>query len=99
MADYLLRHQYKNVVENLYRLPEFGYKYIPRHYEEALLAYAALPGNKDFDLHKYHINPQTLHDFHDLERILSSFKGNKMEACNSITAKYGDTYWAYLLYN
>jgi hypothetical protein len=99
MADYLLTRKYKKVVENLDKLPEFGYKEIPRIYEEALLAYASLPANKDFDLHKYHINPNTLHDFNDLEKILRSFKGNKMQACNSIMAKYGDTFWAYLLYN
>ncbi|MBN1456840.1 MAG: hypothetical protein JW912_03205 [Sedimentisphaerales bacterium] len=39
MASYLLTGQVNKIAENISRLHEFGYKKIPRHYQEALLIY------------------------------------------------------------
>ncbi len=50
MAYYLLECRPDEVAQNISRLDDFGYREIPRHYEEALLIQASLTG-QPVDLH------------------------------------------------
>ena len=97
MAYYLMTRQLNKFISNLNLFTHFGYVTLPRHYQEAILAYVAGKGKEKFDL-PYHPSTKTMSDFKGLWNLLSSYKGDKDAAYNSIMEKYGNTYWAYLLY-
>ena len=97
MAYYLMKRQLNKFITNLNMFTNFGYKTLPRHYQEAILAYVAGKGKEKFNL-PYHPDMKTINDFKGLWTILGNYKGNKDAAYNSVMQKYGNTYWAYLLY-
>lgn len=97
MAYYLLNCQLSKFIHNLNLFRNFGYSNIPRHYEEAILAYIAGKGREKFNLN-YHPRAETVNDFLGFSKILSEYGGNKPAAYNSIMRKYATTYWAYFLY-
>jgi len=98
MAYYLLNRQLGNFIHNLKLFPYFGYGKIPRHYEEAILAYVAGKGREKFNLLNYRPSKETINDFNAFRKVLGSYGGDKFAAYNSIMTKYHNTYWAYLIY-
>jgi hypothetical protein len=98
MAYYLLKRQLGNFIRNLKLFPYFGYSKIPRHYEEAILAYLAVKGSEKFNLLNYRLSKQTINDFTAFRKVLNSYGGDKFAAYYTIMAKYSNTYWAYLIY-
>jgi hypothetical protein len=97
MAYYLLNRKLSKFTRNLNLFQNFGYLNIPRHYEEAILAYVAGKGSEKFNL-KYHPRTEIVNDFLAFSKILREYGGNKSAAYNSIMRKYATTYWAYFLY-
>lgn len=99
MAHYLLKRNVKKFISHLEDLSNYGYDKIPRHYEEALLAYLSQPKHEPVRLKNYKIDDKTIKDFEELLIILRSYRGNKKAAYSAIMARFGNTYWAYLLYS
>jgi hypothetical protein len=105
MATYLLTGQVEKIALNIYRLKEFGYKKMPRHYEEAMLVYAALRlqrfGEK-INPHDLSISPETIQRYHEYNATgwqaqLRYSKSMNHEMIRQLMAKdFGDTYMFYL---
>jgi hypothetical protein len=97
MAHCLLEGQIGRFVKNLFRLNDYDYPEIPRHFEEAMLIYNQLTGGKGITLQGKKISEQTIRKFNDFNRIKAKYNNNKTAARNELM-KYRDTYWYYGLY-
>jgi len=98
MAYYLLNGQFEAFEENLKRLDDFGYKNIPRAFEEAIL-YDNFMKKKQLDLHGRKISAESQQRFSGfLEMLLGRYKGNKNAAYVELAKNYGDCYFFYCIY-
>jgi hypothetical protein len=99
MAYYLLTGQLNNFMKDLPRARAFGYEKLPRHFEEAVLLYFGLGGERNPELLKgFKISNLAIQRFQQFQKILSDYKDNKPAAFNELKKQYGDTYWFYALY-
>ena len=98
MAFYLLNLLLEDFVEQLDGLDAFDYPDIPRHYEEALLIYEDLTGEK-VDLRGRQISPQTHRAYRELTRMLADLRqpGSRQSVPEAIAANFGNTYFYYYL--
>jgi hypothetical protein len=96
MAHYLLNRQLDKFVENLPRLDDFGYKNIPRHYQEAILIYEAAT-NKEVNLGRRNFDNEVLNQFKEISAIITSRNINDMEP-GKLEPKYGKTYFFYCIF-
>lgn len=71
-----------------------GYKHIPRHYQEALV-FVWTQQHSSFQGMPWSISPEVMREVGEFARIHLS---RKPEAKNLLQARFGDTYWYYLLY-
>jgi len=71
---------------------------LPEIYEEALIARQAFARSADPKISAIPVRKSTLSRFEDFERILKKHGGKSDEAYRELAAKYGRTYWFYLLY-
>jgi hypothetical protein len=94
MVYCLLEGKISLFAKHLYRLNEFNYRRIPRHFEEALLIYNQLTKGKGINLTKTKISQETTQKFNDFNRILAKYQRNKTAARQELE-KYRDTYWFY----
>jgi hypothetical protein len=99
MAYYLLARQLGDLADNLYRLRDFDYPTIPRHYQEALLLYMLKIKKRDIDLYGYKISPSFIQRFNDFNLTLRKHRGDKEQARRELMNKHGNTYWYYVLYS
>lgn len=101
MAHYLLSMKPENIVPHLDRLAAYNIPELPRHLQEALLAYqrhVLLESKQTVNLRGRTIHPEIQRRFERFLEILTSFQGNA-EAARAIMAReLGDTYWYYSLY-
>ena len=97
MASYLLNGQLDNFVRNLYRLQNFNYSRIPRHYEQAILIYISTV-KKRVNLHGFQISSETLQQFEGFNQIMSRYEWNIQPAFNELAKNYSDSYWFYYIY-
>jgi hypothetical protein len=95
MAALLLDKNLGDFAANIYRIKELGYKSIPVHYEEALLAYMSYL-KKDIVPEGYTISPATRNRLADYANTIYSFGDNTEKAARDMAAKFGNTYWYYL---
>ncbi len=99
MALYLLSDNLGQFASEISRLKDLGYDEIPRHYQEALLLYIAVYGNRNLpSLEGYKISAKTITRFKNFQDILKKFRGNKSLARNELYKNHGNTYWFYSLY-
>jgi len=98
MAYCLLEGQIGRFTNYLYRLNDFNYSKIPRHFEEAMLIYNQLTGGKGIALPGKDISEETIRKFDDFNKIMGKHKKNKKAAREELE-KYRDTYWFYGLYH
>jgi hypothetical protein len=97
MAWYLLTRQLERFERSLDRLDDFDYSRIPRHYEEAMLLYAA-ESRKPVDLRGRQISPETVERYKGFVQIYQSYWKNKQAAMSELASHYGDSYFFYYLY-
>ena len=94
MASYLMAKRNDLLVQNLYRLDDFGYSEVPRLYEEAVIVYSITtrkaPG--------YQISPKSLRRWEGFRQILTRYGGDVKAALNDLKEEYGATYFFYSLY-
>jgi len=98
MAFYLLSREPGKVAGNLGGLDAFGYRGIPRHYEEAVLFYMAQTGSQAVNLYGRQISPETQRRFHDFQQIVARHGNNEDALWNALVPRYGNTYWFYDLF-
>lgn len=99
MAYYLLNREIDPLLKYMQYLPVYGYKEIPRHYEEAMLAYLSLGGKDWNSLKDFNISSKSRRDFEDLANIVNSYGNDKAAYYGTVMSKYSGTYWTYLLFN
>ena len=95
MASMLLEKNLNGVADNIYRLKELGYKSIPAHYEEALLAYMSY-SKVNIVPEGYSISLTTQNLFAEYAKMFFSLNGNPDMAARAMYSKFGNTYWYYL---
>ena len=99
MAYFMLTGRLNDFMQELPRARTFGYDKLPRHFEEAVLLYLGLGGERDQELLKgFKISNRTIQRFRHFQKILSEHKGNQAAALNELRKQHGDTYWYYALY-
>jgi len=94
MACYLMGKQHSLLVQNLYRLGDFGYSEIPRLYEEVMIVYSVMTGKASVR----QISPESLERWEEFRQILIRYDGDVKAALNDLKEQYGDTYFFYNLY-
>ena len=94
MASLLLTRDLDKFAENVYRLKDLGYTYIPVHYEEAMLAYLD-HAKKNIVPAGYSISQETFIRLSGYVDIFNS-SSNRNSAARSLYPNYGGTYWFYM---
>ncbi|MBN1407529.1 MAG: hypothetical protein JW956_07065 [Calditrichaceae bacterium] len=98
MMYYLLKGDLNKFIENIDKMDTFGYKLIPRHFEEAMILYKALGYPKQFRIQSAHSDQTTLPRFREFQQIIAMHNGNKISAQKDLKKKFKNSYWYYLLY-
>ena len=99
MAYFLLERRLDAFMENIKRIRDFNYLSLPTHYEEALLIYMVISGERKIDLPGYRLSYATVNRYKELKEILNSYKGDKGAARKDLKKSVGDTFWYYLMYH
>ncbi|MHC4337111.1 MAG: DUF6057 family protein [Planctomycetota bacterium] len=95
MAWYLLTRELEKFAQNLWRLDDFEYLGIPRHYEEAVLIYEVLTGSK-VDIGGRRISPQTYERARGFSDISNRLRGSSQLTVMRATIRdYSDSYFFY----
>lgn len=94
MAYYLLGKRLDKFVENLWRLDDFDYVNIPRHYEEAILLYTDMT-KKKVDLRGRNIRQQRREPYVHFSSTIRKHSRNKKAAIKALKANFSDNYMFY----
>ncbi len=99
MAFHLLNWRLDKLVEELERLDGFDYPDIPRHYQEAILIYESISGQK-VALHGRQISPQTRQAYREFCQTLAPFfdVADRRGAWEALAQQFGDTYFFYYFF-
>lgn len=97
MAEYLTTNQLEKFVQNLWRLDDFDYQKVPRHYEEAILIYSKLT-RKEVDLHGRKISAETAERGGKFFSTLNYFTSDKKAAYNALAKDFGNSYFFYRVF-
>jgi hypothetical protein len=97
MSSLLLAKNLNEFAANIYRIKDFGYKEIPVHYEEALLMYMGAT-KRNAVPEGYGIRKATIQNFQNYAKAYgrASQSGKSVNAAESISRSFGNTYWFYL---
>ncbi len=95
MASFLLNKDLEHFTEYIGRLKDFGYREIPRHYEEALIAWM-LTTKKEMTPEGYAIRQSTLDNFSRYYDLLKQNGRNPEKAKQMLANPFGNTFWYYL---
>jgi len=94
MSWYLLTNQLDMFAKNVYRLDDFDYRGIPRHYEEAILCHNAMTGTW-INLGNRKISRQTAQRFEDFVAMSITYRNDPQKARKMLVKDFGDTYYYY----
>lgn len=98
VARLLLEKDIIGVTEQVKRMKDIGYGSIPRHIEEAVVAYNAYSG-KSADTGGLSVSAETAGRFRQYGSFISRTGGNKNMVRQSIKKSEKNTFWYYLQYN
>ncbi len=97
MAFYLLDRRPDKIVQNLHRLGDFGYRQIPRHYEEAVLIHAqGVPQPTALGDRK--IRAETIQRFQRFVERARPWLQQPHLAAAALAEEFGDSYFYYYLF-
>jgi hypothetical protein len=98
MIHFLLTLQLDKLVAELGRLDDFGYRDLPRHYEEALVRYQYQPDSRPVELRGRRIRPETARRFAQFVELVN--RGGLASAADrqALRRDFGNTYWYYHLF-
>jgi len=91
MAWYLTNRQLTRFVKRLEDFRDLGYETLPRHYEEAVMVYAAT-ARTTVQLRGYEPRDKVRRRMADFLRTLQRYGGNKQAARANLVQDHGDTY-------
>jgi hypothetical protein len=95
MACYLFAGQLDKIAENIGRLNQFGYQDVPTLYEEAMLIWYGLRGQK-LDLNKLNIKRETIKRYRRFVQLCNSMKTqNRQAVLQRIMGEFGTSYFFY----
>ena len=94
LARYLMSGQAARVVENLGRLADFGYREIPRHYEEAVLVHELATGAR-VNVPGFAVSEDARRRFAEFKRISRQFRNNPGEAMSHLAPRFGHSFFFY----
>jgi len=97
MADHLINKQLDGFVMHFRYLNNFGYTDIPRHYQEAILIYAA-EVKKHVNLGNYKIARGIQQRFNDFRYLAYANKNVPKAKLKVLLKDYSDTYYYYYLF-
>jgi hypothetical protein len=93
MGTFLLTGQEENVVKSMAMLRNFGYDEIPRHCEEATLAYLAKKNTASINLYGYKIRAETVRRFESFRALAGPCGSDPAKLWSALSATHVDTYW------
>ena len=94
MGMYLITKRPDGIVKNIPLLKTFGYKRIPRLYEEAIIIYE-LVTKKKVDLQGYKISDETLANYRKFNDINLRYASNQQAMVAEYEKSLGDSYLPY----
>jgi hypothetical protein len=97
MASHLLNRQLTRFVKRVEDLHDLGYGTLPRHYEEAILVYAAT-ARTTIQLSGYKPRDQVRQQIEHFLGTLQSYGGDKQAALADLAKYHGDSYAFYNVY-
>jgi hypothetical protein len=97
-AYYLLNGDLKKIWTRISDFSASGYASIPRHVQEALLLYAALIPKFDVNQLKKWVHPLVYKSFIEYEQTIRGHGGGLASAKQDLQARFGDTYWYYMMF-
>jgi hypothetical protein len=98
MALLMLTKQWAEFTDNIWRLRDFGYTELPRHYEEVLML-RGYQIKKYPDTFGYVLSEQAKQNFQDVCEILTRHNDNKESAFRDLMLSYGNSYYFYSIYS
>jgi hypothetical protein len=97
MAHYLLNRRPDKVIENLPRLDDFGYKYIPRHYQEAIVLYEGIT-QKNVYTGGRQIDADVIGQYSEFVKICRNMSNDSELMRKVLAKKFANTYFFYCMY-
>ncbi|HUT47409.1 MAG TPA: DUF6057 family protein [Sedimentisphaerales bacterium] len=97
MVDHLLNKQLDGFVMHFQYLDHFGYADIPRHYQEAILIYAA-ETNKNVNLGNHKIAGEIQQRFDNFRNLTYANRNEPRTKLKVLLKEYSDTYFYYYLF-
>jgi hypothetical protein len=95
MACYLFAGQLDKIAENIGRLNHLGYQDVPTLYEEAMLIYYGLRGQK-LDLNKLNIKRETIERYKRFVQLCNSMQAhNRQVVLQRLVGEFGTSYFFY----
>jgi len=98
IARLLLEKDIVVVVNEVKKMKEIGYTYIPRHIEEAIVVYINITKEVP-DLGGLTISPETDRRFNQYETVFSTYNGNKSLVEKRMKKAEKNTFWYYLQFS
>ncbi|MBN1782387.1 hypothetical protein JW948_14730 [bacterium] len=98
MTGCLLEGDLDSFIGHIQKINSLNYPAIPRHFEEAMILYMMLSGQKRLDLPGRQTDPRTVERYQELRSILARHGGRKEAARKELSGNHRDTFWYYLLY-
>jgi len=96
MTWYLLNGEIENVVKNFGIINSFGYKKLPKYYQQAYLFHTLALGHKA-SLCGYKIDPSVLETSRQAIGYFNMLRAGDPKAINVLSEKYGDSYIYYFI--
>lgn len=97
MAHYLATNRPDKALANMRRLGDFPYKRIPRHYQEAVLVYAAVTGKRS-RIPEHRLDPEIVRRFREFSEIRRNSVSTEDAVRKAKAAGLGDTYFFYFVF-
>jgi len=98
MASYLIEGQLKEFASWIQKCRQFGYKRMPRHFEEGALVYAVAT-KKDFYLGGYTPSNEIRRRLEDFGKIMQRYHGNARAAYSEMAKRHAGSYFFYNTYS
>jgi len=99
MACYLLNGQVDKLVANIGLLKNFGYKRLPRYYEEAIVIYLG-SGLPKMDLHDWQPRRETMQRAQQVNKVFTLNGGRQNEKAirTKLGPSFADSYFLYFIF-
>ena len=95
MGYHLLARDLEKIAATLRYIEHFEYMEIPKHYEEAILLYAAMHPEKKVQILSGTIGKETLSRFQGLLKLLASYRGDQKGAYDAMIRDHDKSYFLY----